>query len=422
MESLNQTGIRTMVLLGGLLVLAAVAVGSFRSAALLAGTMGIGRRARRGVEDEPAASVARAGRRHAARHELAERSRRVAGVDRAGRGAVVVGGRPAASVDRRGAPRAVRRPRRLQPRVPRDPRAVGGARGLARRDDRGRDGARGRPAGGAAPQPAAGRRGAGPSSSPASSRSRSPWCRCTRCTGFHDRGPRNFPPGAFGIGFRDFDGPTTQPTQLAALDPASVLGPLPRYSETLLGGHVQPVGLVVVADADHVRAALDAGGWTDADVVDAQGPRAHVLERGAGRHRPRRAARARRSTTPRAPDLVVHRPVGGGGEAQHEAEIWELPVVTAERLLGLGGHDLALRPDGVGLAPAVSRTPRTPRTSTPSGTRWPRSLAAGGRLADAGRFAFSRPGRRLGSRRARTTPTARWCCCASPAAPGRQLN
>src|SRR6185437_15513781 len=41
MESLNQTGIRTMVLLGGLLVLAAVAVGSFRSAALLAGTMGV---------------------------------------------------------------------------------------------------------------------------------------------------------------------------------------------------------------------------------------------------------------------------------------------------------------------------------------------------------------------------------------------
>src|SRR5262249_37933988 len=41
MESLNQTGIRTMVLLGGLLVLAAVAVGAFRSAALLASTMAV---------------------------------------------------------------------------------------------------------------------------------------------------------------------------------------------------------------------------------------------------------------------------------------------------------------------------------------------------------------------------------------------
>ena len=41
MQTLNQTGIRSMVLLGGMLVLAAVAVGAFRSAVLLASTMAI---------------------------------------------------------------------------------------------------------------------------------------------------------------------------------------------------------------------------------------------------------------------------------------------------------------------------------------------------------------------------------------------
>jgi hypothetical protein len=92
MESLNQTGIRTMVLLGGLLVLAAVAVGSFRSAALLQGTMGMAGVLVQVLKTRPARSGTRTGPPRTAQPELAERPRRAAALVRVGRRAVVVGG------------------------------------------------------------------------------------------------------------------------------------------------------------------------------------------------------------------------------------------------------------------------------------------------------------------------------------------
>src|SRR5205823_5264118 len=90
-----------------------------------------------------------------------------------------------------------------------------------------------------------------------------------------------------------------------------------------LGSRAQPVNLVLVADADHVRAALRAGGWTTADVST---PRdvAPSFWSGVRGDTDRDAPLAPSFYDSRAPDLVVRRPV----QDRVEAEVWELPVET----------------------------------------------------------------------------------------------
>ena len=70
----------------------------------------------------------------------------------------------------------------------------------------------------------------------------------------HDRAPRRFSRTA----------PRSEPTRLSSDDPAAILGLLPRFSETLLGRRAQPLGLVVVVkDDDRVWVWLwRRAGWT----------------------------------------------------------------------------------------------------------------------------------------------------------------
>ena len=386
MQSLNQTGIRTMVLVGGLLVLASVAVGSFRSAALLAGTMGLAGALvqvlkTRPPDPEPALGLLEQHSRswpsgHAALQlsfalgvvlwwwaaDLPRPSILAAlvvpfavlvGYSRAFIGihwlSEVLAGWLVASVaaaavlaaDRLVVPRL-----NLLPAARRWPVLVAGGVAVAV----------------AVVSVHAVRR-------------------------FHDRGPSNFPPGSFQ---EEFDAPEVEPIRLAAVDPASVLGPLPHYSETLLGGHVQPVGLVLVADADHVRAALIGAGWTDADWTTPK-DLAPTLWSGVRGDTDRDAPLAPSFYDSRAPNFVARRPVPGAPGAEHEAELWQLPVETA------GGCSVW----------AVT-TSRYDRTEWDWRRLYPvrrhganvdaerdalaRSLAAGGRLDDVGRFAFGRPG------------------------------
>jgi membrane-associated phospholipid phosphatase len=108
--------------------------------------------------------------------------------------------------------------------------------------------------------------------------------------------PRDFP------SFIDTSQPL-RPTQLASSSPAAVAAPVPRFSDTLLGGHVMPVGLVVIANAAPFRAAFEHAGWVNQKLSAA-------------------------STTfvdSRAPDAVVTRTTTSPAE-KHVAQVWELPL------------------------------------------------------------------------------------------------
>jgi hypothetical protein len=99
----------------------------------------------------------------------------------------------------------------------------------------------------------------------------------------HGGPPRDAPPRDF-PSFVDSSQPQI-PTQLASASPSAVVAPIARYSETLLGHHVLPVSVVVVANQDPLRAAFEHAGWTNRKVssvtptfVDSRTPDA-VLER-----------------------------------------------------------------------------------------------------------------------------------------------
>jgi LssY-like putative type I secretion system component LssY/PAP2 superfamily protein len=203
---------------------------------------------------------------------------------------------------------------------------------------------------------------------------------------FHDRGPR-FPPQ--GLSFRDFDrsAPPSGPTELGSLDPNAVLDPLPLYTETLLGGRDQPVNVVVVADGDRLRAALDDEGWRSAPVSTPK-DLLPTLWRGV-----RGGSEAGDPAAPvfydtRAPDLVLRRAAGGDGEYVYEAQLWTLPIRTARGCSVWAAttsiHDRT-EWDWTRLYPARLRVPQV------DGQRdaFAKSLAAAGRFDDLGRFAFA---------------------------------
>jgi len=388
MESLNQTGIRTMVLLGGLLVLAAVAVGSFRSAALLAGTMGIAGVLVEVLKTSPRQPTPALGvvEPHVTSWPSGHAALQVSlalgvvlwwwaadlprpsilavlvvpfavlvGYSRAfldlhvlseviaGWMVATIAAATVLAADRLVVPRL-----NLLPAARRGPVFVAGILAFA------------------------------VTAVSVHSVHR-----------FHDRGPENFPPGAFGI-FRDSDESTTQPTRLAAVDPASVLGPLPRYTETLLGGHVQPVGLVVVADADRLGTALEREGWRAADVVT---PKDLAPSWWSGI---RGGTKADDPVAPsfydtRSPDVVLRRPSGGDGENEYETQLWQLPITTAGGCSVWAGttslHDHT-EWDWTRLYPVRLDAPRIDDERESLA----RALAGDGPFDDLGRFAFSAPG------------------------------
>jgi membrane-associated phospholipid phosphatase len=135
---------------------------------------------------------------------------------------------------------------------------------------------------------------------------------------FHGAPPPDFVPGGFSP--QNFNGlddsaRSAAPTQFASGDPTAVLDAMPHFSETLLGGHVQPVGLLVIATGDQIRAAITKAGWTDAAVSTPKNLLSSALV----------------SPTlfdTRAPDLVVRKSASGGDT--HVAQIWKVPAETAK--------------------------------------------------------------------------------------------
>ena len=198
-----------------------------------------------------------------------------------------------------------------------------------------------------------------------------------------------------------------------------MLGPLPRYTETLLGGHVQPVGLVVVADADRLRTALEREGWRAADVVT---PKDLAPSWWSGI---RGETKADDPVAPsfydtRAPDLVLRRPAGGDGEYEYETQLWELPLTTAGGCTVWAGtasiHDRT-QWDWSRLYPARLGG----RQIDDERDALTRALAADGRFDDLGRLRSQRPGRAR-ARPGRTSPTAGSRCSANPVAQGRRYR
>jgi undecaprenyl-diphosphatase len=206
---------------------------------------------------------------------------------------------------------------------------------------------------------------------------------------FHDRGPRFTPPPGFA--FHDFDrsAPPSGPTELASLTPDAVLDPLPLYTETLLGGHVQPVNVVVVADGDRLRAALDHEGWSSVPVSTPKDLLPSV-GRGIRGDNELDDPVAPVFYDTRTPDLVLRRSVGSGtsGERWAEAQLWELPIRTpndcAVWAATTSEHDRT-EWDWTRLYPARLRVPDVDVQRDALA----KSLAAAGRFENLGRFAFA---------------------------------
>jgi membrane-associated phospholipid phosphatase len=79
--------------------------------------------------------------------------------------------------------------------------------------------------------------------------------------GRHGGPPRGGPPRDF-PSFIDTSQPQTS-TLLASANPSAVVAPIARYSETLLGHHVQPVGVAVIGNEKPLRDAFEHAGWTE---------------------------------------------------------------------------------------------------------------------------------------------------------------
>jgi membrane-associated phospholipid phosphatase len=205
---------------------------------------------------------------------------------------------------------------------------------------------------------------------------------------FQDRGPR-LPPG---FSFRDFDrsAPPSEPTRLDALDPASVLDPLPLYTETFLGTDVQPVNVVVVADRDRMVAAFRQDGWRDAPVATPK-DLVPALRRGVQGRSEVSDPVAPVFYDTRAPDLVLRRPAGAQGGGVLETQAWQLPIETARGCsVWAITTDRHARTewDWTRLFPARLRAPGIDEQRDALA----RALAAGGPFEDAGRFVFSPEG------------------------------
>jgi membrane-associated phospholipid phosphatase len=148
--------------------------------------------------------------------------------------------------------------------------------------------------------------------------------------GFGDRGPRHFPgggpngfvPGGFAQQNFRFGGNTapTPPTTLTSDDPSALIDSLPHFSDTLLGEHVQPVSLVVVASEARLRAALKSAGWTGAEVLTPKDLGAELTGSGGAKVAPTFYDTS-------APDLMIRRASTERGKT-HEAQVWQLPVIT----------------------------------------------------------------------------------------------
>lgn len=213
----------------------------------------------------------------------------------------------------------------------------------------------------------------------------------------HDRAPREF--SDITSGAHTYRGVPVEPNRLPSADPAAVLAPLPRSSVTLLGRRALPVGLVVVARGD-LGAVMRQGGWTPAPVLSPDRLPRDLWSGFASWTGLVGRVGANEPIEPtffdaRVPDDVVRR-------RGADAELWQLPVVT---------------PGGCSVW-AVT-TAREQRTVVTWRSLFPRrriaptidrerdalagALAATGTMHDLGRFDFSAPTRGTGARGAFVT-------------------
>ena len=122
-----------------------------------------------------------------------------------------------------------------------------------------------------------------------------------------------------------FDDVSTVPKsyRLTSSAPATVLASVPRFSETLLGEHDQPVSVVVVGNDQPLHAALAQGGWqlgavsTPDDIAPTFW---RALTGGSDRNK---FAPAFLDT--RSPTAVLRRPASDG-RGTEVAQVWSLPL------------------------------------------------------------------------------------------------
>jgi hypothetical protein len=119
-----------------------------------------------------------------------------------------------------------------------------------------------------------------------------------------------------------------QPARLASTEPATLFAPLPRFSETLLGRRMEPLGLVIVAREDQLRAAIDQAGWTVADTLT-PGRLVHTYWAGITGRNDATAPVTPTFLDTRLEDLAIQQQsFGQGVKARHHARLWRLPILT----------------------------------------------------------------------------------------------
>ncbi len=122
--------------------------------------------------------------------------------------------------------------------------------------------------------------------------------------------------------------PPPEPTRLSSTEPATLLPSLPQFSETLLGRRMEPLGLVIVANEDQLRAAIARAGWTVADTLT-PGRLLHTYWAGITNRSDATAPVTPTFLDTRLEDLAIQQQsLGHGVKARHHARLWRLPLLT----------------------------------------------------------------------------------------------
>jgi undecaprenyl-diphosphatase len=119
-----------------------------------------------------------------------------------------------------------------------------------------------------------------------------------------------------------------EPTRLASSEPAALLASLPRFSETLLGRRMEPLGLVIVARDDQLHSSIGQSGYSVADRLT-PGRLLHTYWAGITNSRDPTAPVTPTFLDTRLEDLAIQQQsLGRGVKARHHARLWRLPVLT----------------------------------------------------------------------------------------------
>ncbi|MEO7803766.1 MAG: LssY C-terminal domain-containing protein [Actinomycetota bacterium] len=118
--------------------------------------------------------------------------------------------------------------------------------------------------------------------------------------------------------------------ELATGDVTDLLRHRPRFSETLFGRRMEPLGLVIVTSDDNLIGAITEGGWALAE-PPTLGRLAKTYRAGLkGRKDPTAPVTPTFFDT-RIQDIAIQRQLPGTGvKARHHARLWRLPVRTTD--------------------------------------------------------------------------------------------